>query len=384
MTTDLAKTPLHGWHIAHGGRMVDFAGWSMPVQYASIAAEHEATRRAVGVFDISHMGRLQFFGPAAAEFLDTIVTRRVVDLKPNQVRYALVCNDQGGILDDVLVYGGKADGAPPFSMVVNASNRDKIVAWLTAKASKWNQQRPQGEPVSLGDNTTETAMIAVQGPKAIEVLSPLFVTTPARPPLDLASMRYYHCAQGSFAESEVLVSRTGYTGEDGFEIICEHGAAPEIWERILEAADKVGGRAVGLGARDTLRLEAAMPLYGHELTEAINPYQAGLSFAVNLGERQFAGRDALARFAVDTAQPVRVGLQAEGRRVPRQGCAVLQGDDIVGEVTSGTFSPTFERPIAMAYVRPSAQAVGTHLAVDIRGTEQAATVVPLPFYERGK
>jgi aminomethyltransferase len=200
----------------------------------------------------------------------------------------------------------------------------------------------------------------------------------------LSDSRYYSYNAYDFGEYEVLVSRTGYTGEDGIEIICDCEDAVGIWETIIEHASRVGGAAAGLAARDTLRLEAAMPLYGHELSESINPLQAGLSFAVNLGGRDFVGRESLERFAADKAQPVRVGLEIEGKRVPRQGCPVLHERDVVGEVTSGTFSPTFERPIAMAYVRPSAQAVGTRLAVDIRGTQHAAVVVPLPFYQRGK
>ncbi len=385
MTTDLARTPLYDWHVAHGGRMVDFAGWSMPVQYISIADEHNATRGSVGVFDISHMGRLQFFGPAVAQFLDTVVTRRVVDMKRNQVRYSLVCNENGGILDDVLVYAGIPSEPGSFTMVVNASNRQKIFDWLKQREAAWLDTLEEKPFFSFGNViSSQTAMIAVQGPKAIEVLTPFFQMQRDYPPLDLASMRYYHCAVGVFVDGSVWVSRTGYTGEDGFEIICDSEVAVENWERIIDAAEKVGGMAAGLGARDTLRLEAAMPLYGHELSEAINPFQAGLSFAVNLGDRDFVGREALERFAADRMQPVRVGLQLEGKRVARQGCAVLQGSEVVGEVTSGTFSPTFERPIAMAYVRPTAQAVGTRLAVNIRGTEHAAVVVPLPFYERGK
>jgi aminomethyltransferase len=368
---ELARTPLHDWHVAHGGRMVDFAGWSMPVQYTSIAAEHNATRKAVGVFDISHMGRLQFFGRNVPQYLDSVVTRRVTDLKPGQVRYALVCNEAGGILDDVLVYGGTADSKPPYSMVVNASNRERIVDWL--------QRHAIGSDISFGDVTVPTGMIAVQGPHASELLQPLMEFTKS-----LATMRYYTYVECRFNRAEALISRTGYSGEDGFEIICEREFAVNNWERIVAAAEKLGGMAAGLGARDTLRLEAAMPLYGHELSEAINPIQAGLEFAVNLGGREFVGSKALERFAADKTQPVRVGLQVEGKRVARQGCPVLHNDKVVGEVTSGTFSPTFERPIAMAYVRPTAQAIGTRLAVDIRGTQHAAIVVPLPFYKRTK
>ncbi|MCI0332122.1 MAG: glycine cleavage system aminomethyltransferase GcvT [Planctomycetes bacterium] len=383
-TTDLLRTPLHDWHVAHGGRMIDFAGWSMPVQYTSITDEYYATRNAVGVFDISHMGRLQFFGTAAAAFLDSVVTRRVTDLKPDQVRYGLVCNELGGILDDVLLYGGTADGVRPYAMVVNASNREKIVDWLREQLPAWQQRSSQRDALSIGDVTLQTAMIAVQGRKAIEVLASFFRMDSSAPALDLGGMRYYHYDRGYFAGNGVTVSRTGYTGEDGIEIICDRDIATDIWDGIVEAAAQVGGMAAGLGARDTLRLEAAMPLYGHELSEAINPIQAGLSFAVNLSGRDFVGRDVLERFSVDKTQPVRIGLHVEGKRVPRQGCPVLQSSEIVGEVTSGTFSPTFERPIAMAYVRPTAQAVGTRLAVDIRGTQHAATVVPLPFYDRGR
>jgi aminomethyltransferase len=381
--TDLLRTPLHDWHVAHGGRMVDFAGWSMPVQYASIADEHNATRNAVGVFDISHMGRLQFFGENTALFLDSVLTRRVTDMKPGQVRYALVCNEEGGILDDVLVYGCALDLEVPFSMVVNASNRAKIVAWLESKLPEGKKPLQQRK-TWFGDDTMNTAMIAVQGPKAFEILSPLVGEKTEGKRLDLASIRYYHFERAIFGSNGVWISRTGYTGEDGFEIICEDECASENWELIVAAAEKVGGIAAGLGARDTLRLEAAMPLYGHELSEAINPIQAGLNFAVNLTGREFIGREAIERFAADKSQPVRIGLQVEGKRVPRQGYPVLQGDDIVGEVTSGTFSPTFERSIAMAYVRPTAQAIGSKLAVDIRGTQHPATVVPLPFYERTK
>jgi aminomethyltransferase len=382
-TTELARTPLYDWHVAHGGRMVDFAGWSMPVQYKSIAEEHNATRNAVGVFDISHMGRLQFFGSNVPQFLDSVVTRRVVDMKPTQVRYALVCNEEGGILDDVLVYAGMPPANyPTFTMVVNASNRRRIFEWLKRQEAQW-QTETKELGFSFGDvESRRTAMIAIQGPKAREVIASLVAIHDERLDSDVRKMRYYSCGLALLLDA-ITISRTGYTGEDGFEIICDHEDATEIWAAIVIAATKVGGMACGLGARDTLRLEAAMPLYGHELSEAINPFQAGLGFAVNLASRDFIGRKALEKFAADKNQPVRVGLQLEGRRVPRQGCPVLYGDEVVGEVTSGTFSPTFERPIAMAYVRPTSQAVGTRLAVDIRGGQHPATVVPLPFYKRG-
>lgn len=370
MTTDLARTPLHDWHVTHGGRMVDFAGWSMPVQYKSIADEHNATRKAVGVFDISHMGRLRFEGTGVLPFLDSMVTRRVTDLKPNQIRYALVCKEDGGILDDVLVYAGSADGHRPPGMVVNASNREKIVAWL-------EDHLPSN--VTLSDDTFQTAMIAVQGPAAIDAVQSLLELE-----APISAMRYYTCASGHFEGHEILVSRTGYTGEDGVELICNAALSLELWDQIMTSAAAAGGMAAGLGARDTLRLEAAMPLYGHELNEATNPLQAGLNFAVNLGGREFISSKALEKFAADKSQPVRIGLELDCKRVPREGCPVQHNDTIVGEVTSGTFSPTLERPIAMAYVQPTAQAIGNKLSVDIRGTQYPAVVVSLPFYNRSK
>ncbi len=374
MTTQLARTTLFDWHVSHGGRMVDFAGWEMPVQYSSITSEHQATRTAVGVFDISHMGRLRFFGPDAARFLDASVTRRVTDMRPGQIRYGLVCNDRGGILDDVLVYRLVADDqadddTATFQVVVNASNRAKIVEWFGRRLPDYATR--------LDDVTTSTAMIAVQGPLAVRLVTPLV-------DCDLSTMRYYTGTDTAFDGIPCYVSRTGYTGEDGCEIICPADKALAIWEKLMATGASYGIQAVGLGARDTLRLEAAMPLYGHELTEQINPIQAGLGFAVSFGEREFVGRAALERFAKDASLPVRIGLQLDGKRVPRQGADVLRGDHPIGEVTSGTYSPTFERPIAMAYVEPAAQAPGSRLAADIRGSVYPAVVVPLPFYERGK
>lgn len=374
MTTQLARTPLFDWHTAHGGRMVDFAGWEMPVQYASITGEHQATRKNIGLFDISHMGRLRFYGPDAARFLDATVTRRVTDMRPGQIRYGLVCNDRGGILDDVLVYRLVTpetvdDDTPTFQVVVNASNRAKIVDWF--------QRRLPDYATRLDDVTTATAMIAVQGPKAVRLVAPLVSC-------DLATMRYYTGADASFDGIACYASRTGYTGEDGCEIICPAENAVAIWEKLAATGASYGLEPVGLGARDTLRLEAAMPLYGHELSEQINPIQAGLQFAVSFADREFVGRAALDRATKDASLPVRVGLQLDGKRVPRQGAAVLRAGESIGEVTSGTYSPTFERPIAMAYVQPSAQAPGTRLDVDIRGTTFPTVVVPLPFYERGK
>jgi aminomethyltransferase len=374
MTSQLARTPLYDWHASHGGRLVDFAGWEMPVQYSSIVVEHTATRTGCALFDVSHMARFRFTGPHAREFLESLVTRRVADMQPGQIRYSLVTNDAGGILDDVLVYclphrGPKNDtehagGDVDFAMVVNASNRAKIAAWIAHHLAGHNG-------VTFVDRTLETSMIAVQGPRAIELAQPLVEH-------DLASMKYYTGVRTKIAGHEALVSRTGYTGEDGVELVIPNGDAASVWEKLIAA----GAVAAGLGSRDTLRLEAAMPLYGHELSEAIDPIQAGLKFAVNVKDRKFPGRDALERRMGDPATPRRIGLMLDGKRVPREGYAVHAGSKQVGTVTSGTFSPTLEKPIAMGYVEPDAAAAGTRLEVDIRGRSEPAEVVALPFYKR--
>jgi aminomethyltransferase len=367
----LQKTSLHDWHVERGARMVDFAGWSMPVQYHSIVEEHQATRRACGLFDVSHMGRLIVDGPDAQRFLDSLLTRRIDDMTPGQVRYSLLCNESGGVLDDVLVYQIHLPegGLSGYGLVVNASNRAKIMAWLA--------QHLKGFDARVDDKTLEYAMIAVQGPKSIELLDSITEC-------ELTAQRYYHGLMTRVGGFRAFVSRTGYTGEDGCEIICDAADALIIWKRLIDLAEPAGGGPVGLAARDTLRLEAGMPLYGHELAESINPVEAGLDFAVNLRGREFVGGEALRRSQKEGPAKVRVGLQIDGKRPAREQAVILQGDAPVGQVTSGTFSPTFERPIAMGYVKPTAAALGAHLAVDVRGQHYAAQVAPLPFYQRGK
>ncbi len=367
-TSELLKTPLHDWHASRGGRLVDFAGWSMPVQYASIIDEHNATRNAVGLFDVSHMGRFYFRDPRACEFLDSLTTRRVWPMEAGKIRYSLMTRDDGGVLDDVLVYYLEDHEGRPFCfMVVNASNREKILAWL----------HEHGDLAKYGfeDRTTRTAMIAVQGPKALAVVDPLCSVAPS-------TLGYYHGMSAEVRGINAIISRTGYTGEDGCELTVDADHAEEIWKRILKDAATVGGSAVGLAARDTLRLEAAMPLYGHELSEEINPATADVDFAINLKDRAFPGRDAIAAARDDKSLPRRVGLEMEGRRAAREHCWVYAGDRQVGEVTSGTFSPTLQKPIAMAFVDPSFTAAGTALEIDIRGKRLSARVCQLPFYKR--
>src|SRR5262245_59316453 len=349
--------------------MVDFAGWSMPVQYSSIVAEHTASRTAAGLFDVSHMGRLRFAGPGAAQFLDGLVTRSVADMQLGQVRYGLVTNDRGGVLDDVLVYHlAHADGGAYYIMVVNASNREKIVAWI-------DRHLGGRDDVRWADITLDTAMIAVQGPLALELLGP-------RVDGDLTTMKYYHAIETLIAGRSAIVSRTGYTGEDGFELIVPATAAKEIWDGVLADGNSRGARAAGLGARDTLRLEAAMPLYGHELNEETNPLEAGLDFAVNLQGRRFPGSEVLAAVKRDGPKRVRIGLTLAGKRVPREHYGIYAAGQPIGEVTSGTFSPTLEKPIAMGYVAPKFGKPDTELSIDIRGVQEPARVVRLPFYRR--
>jgi aminomethyltransferase len=347
--------------------MVDFAGWSMPVQYSSIVTEHQATRREVGLFDISHMGRLRFDGPGAAAFLDRLVTRRVADMTPGRIRYGLVVNESGGVLDDVLTYRLRDLGGNDYHcLVVNAGNREKILAWLAPRLA-------EARDVTMTDNTLPWSMIAVQGPKALELAKPLLEDDPSK-------LKYYTGQETRISGQAGVVSRTGYTGEDGVELMLDASRAAEVWERLIAA----GATACGLGCRDTLRLEAAMPLYGHELTEAINPFEADLAFAVDLEGREFTGREALVKCSTQPSSRARVGLTLGGKRVPREHCLVLKEAAEVGVVTSGTFSPTLDTPIAMAYVDRAHAELNTELMVDIRGRSEPARVVKLPFYRRQK
>ncbi len=357
------QTPLHAWHRAHGGRLVEFGGWSMPVQYTTIVQEHHTVRNRVGLFDIGHMGRLRVEGADAEAWLDYTTTNHVAKLGPGQIQYSLMVDETGGIVDDVLVY------RPPdaLGMVCNAANRAEVVAQL--------EQTRGGRDATLIDMTTRTAMIAAQGPAALEVVQRVFQAP-------LAALNYYHCARGTILGVPALASRTGYTGEDGFELIVPVHSALATWEALLAAGREFGILPCGLGARDTLRFEAAMPLFGHELTRQVNPYAAGLGWAVKLGKGDFVGREALKARKVHPGK-ARVGLALEGKRIARHGCAVKDGDGhVVGEVTSGTFAPTLEKSLAMALVDPTASAEGIPLVVDVRGRDEPARIVPLPFYRR--
>lgn len=366
----LARTPLDAWHRSAGAKMVPFAGYEMPIQYgAGIVAEHQACRTRAALFDVSHMGRLRFEGDGAAEFLDHVLTRRVSDLPVGDVRYSMVCNAAGGVLDDVLVSHLQTPSERRFHLlVVNASNREKIIRWLTPILNDF-------PTVTMSDRTELTAMIAIQGPLALETCKQLLKFDPNR-------LKNYQARITDQFRKPVIVSRTGYTGEDGLELIVRAEEAPRVWENILLAGRKSGFIAAGLGARDTLRMEAGMPLYGHELNETIDPLSVGLSFAVNLANRSFIGDEALTRIKSEGSTQTRIGLLPDGKRPAREGCDVLDASGTkIGIVTSGGPSPTLGVPIAMALI-DRAHASDQEFQIDIRGRVVAAKPTKLPFYRR--
>ena len=362
--TILLKTPCHSWHVAHHGRMVDFAGWDMPVQYSTIAEEHSAVRTKAGLFDIAHMGRLLFEDEGAERFLNYLLTCNVSELNEGQIRYGLVTNERGGILDDILVYRFPNR----YLLVVNASNRLKILGWI--------EKHRAGFDVSVRDETENTAMVALQGPQSVGILNLLTL-----PGLDVDSLEYYTGLDCEVLGAPAIVSRTGYTGEDGFELIVPADWGIDLWETLMEKGAGLGLKPAGLGCRDTLRLEAAMPLYGHELSENLDPFSAGLGFAVKLDKENFIGQEALRELRDKTAKR-RVGLVLEGKRIAREGSNIFHQGAEVGEVTSGTYSPTLEKSIAMGYIEKSVAKPDTEIDVEIRTQKIPARIVKLPFYRR--
>jgi aminomethyltransferase len=361
---ELLRTPLYDLHVAAGARLVPFGGWSMPLQYSGIIAEHQAVRGAVGLFDLSHMGRLYFRGQPGRALLQHITTNDVEALAPGRAQYSLICAEDGGILDDTVAY----NLGDEHLLVVNASNRLKVLTWLGRQAAAANLA------ATVDDLTGETAMLGLQGPLAEAVLQPLTA-------LDLSALRFYAATSGSVAGLTALVARTGYTGEDGFELVVRAADGPDLWQALAARRDPAQPVACGLGARDTLRLEAGMALYGHELDEATNPFEAGLGRVVKLEKGPFAGRAALQ--ALSRREPDRrlVGFQMVGRAVPRQGYPILVSGAQVGKVTSGSFSPTLGKGLGLAYVQASAAEPGRLVEVLIRERSEPARVVALPHYQ---
>jgi aminomethyltransferase len=355
----LRRTPLYEEHKALGARLVDFAGWEMPVQYSGIMAEHEAVRNQVGLFDVSHMGEVVFKGPQAEEAVQRLVTRDVSRLSVGQAGYAAVCYESGGTVDDVLVYKTPDD----FLIVVNASNREKDVEHF--------QENTGDLDVEVVDESDDWALLALQGPRAVELLQHLTET-------DLFSMKYYRYEVGEVEGAYAMISRTGYTGEDGFELFVRPNDAPRLWRRLVEA----GAAPAGLGARDTLRLEAGMCLYGNELDAETTPLEAGIGFAVHLDkEQEFVGQEALLKEKDEGLRKRLVGFKVEGRGIARHDYPVAVEGETVGHVTSGTMSPTLNEAIGLALVAPD---VEDEFEVAIRSRTVAAHTVPLPFYKREK
>jgi len=369
----LRLSPLHDEHVSLGAAFTGFAGWQMPVRYSSDLAEHAAVRTAAGLFDLSHMAEIAVSGADAGAFLDYALAGRLSTLPLLKAKYSLLLDAGGGIVDDLIVY---ASGEAEYLVVANASNRAAVVEALA--------ERQAGFEVQLVDLTEHTALIAVQGPAAREILE----ATPGLERRDdlsrgrsLESLGYYAAMGMAWADGAVFVARTGYTGEDGFELYVDNADAASLWRAILSAGEPRGLVPCGLAARDTLRLEAGMPLYGHELSRDILPVQAGLGRVVAADKARFVGQAAIEQGPTPDAR-VLVGLRTEGRRAPRADYAVLAGDSEVGVVTSGALSPTLGHPIAMALVHPDHREPGTVLDVDVRGTRVPATVVTLPFYRK--
>ena len=359
------RTSLFDTHAATGATLVPFAGWEMPVSYpGGTVAEVAAVRQGVGLFDVSHMGEVSVMGPGAFDFVQRVTTNDVSKLSSGQAQYSLLLNAAGGVIDDIIVYNGAPND---YFIVLNAGCKDKDWDWLQQNAAS-------NADVVLKDLSDDTALIAVQGPQAVELV--------ARVAEDnrLGGLSRFHFTSGTISDTRLLLSRTGYTGEDGFEIFCPWEDAPEIWQTFLAW----GAVPAGLGARDVLRLEAAYPLYGHELDAEHAPWQSGVGWAVKPGKGEFVGRaEAVRRKTSDPPQRL-VGLKMNERAIPREGYGILDSDgNAVGAVTSGTFSPTVKAGIAMARLATSAAQPGAHVFVDIRGRRAGATVVPLPFYRNG-
>ena len=357
------KTPLHDTHVELGARMVEFAGWSMPVQYTGIRAEHLHTRSACSLFDVSHMGRLKLAGSDAGSLLNRLCTRNLADADVGRCYYSHICREDGGILDDVIV----SRFEDQWGVVCNASNREKITAWITKHA--------EGLDVKLTDETTATAMIAIQGPKTMDVARGLVGS-------DLDEVKRFRFRTFDVMGMPITVYQSGYTGEHGFEIVVPAGIVKMLVPQLLGTKDRPHAivRPAGLGARDTLRLEAAMPLYGHELSEEVDSLTAGQAWCVDLS-KDFIGGEAMRKLKESGLKRRLVGLELDSRRIARQHSVVYSGETSIGEVTSGTLSPTLDKSIAMASVLAEHTEVGSSLEVAVGKGRIAAKVVALPFYK---
>lgn len=366
----MKRTPLFNAHQKLGAKLIEFGGWEMPVYYTSIIEEHQAVRTAAGLFDISHMGEIQVRGGAALEFLNSVLTNDARKLTPGLGQYTLLCNERGGVVDDLYAY---RVGEEEFLLIVNASRIEADVLWLQTCLAKYHKR----DNVELKNASDEFGAVAVQGPKVAAFIDSLF---------PVAKLRKNDVMRCSFAGGDVLVSRTGYTGEDGFEVVAPAKSTEALWNKLLEAGQPVGLKPAGLGARDTLRTEACYPLYGHELDENTTPIEAGLGFFVALDKGDFLGRTVLAeQKAAGTRKKLAAFKMTERSAPPRPQYPVWSAGgnpEPIGEVTSGTQSPTLGGGIGLAYVPPSFAAPGTAVGIEIRGKQVPAVVVPKPFYRK--
>ena len=363
----LKRTPLFEEHHRLGARLVEFSGWEMPVQYSSILEEHDAVRTRAGLFDVSHMGEFKVQGADALAFLQQLVPNDVSRLALQQALYSQLCLPDGGVIDDLLIY---SLAEQHYMLVVNAGNIEKDLAWVKEQAKHFEQ-------VTVIDQSDTTSLLALQGPAAVAILQPLTE-------VDLAAIRYYHCQPGQVAGINCLISRTGYTGEDGFELYCAPVDVVALWNKLLEVGKPHGLLPAGLGARDTLRLEAGMCLYGHELDEQTNPLEARLGWSVKLNKENFIGRDALLRVKEQGPTKLLVGIEMLERGIPRGGYAIYQDEQRIGTLTSGAPGPSIHKNIGMGYVQANAATMGQPVQIDIRGKRVAAQIVALPFYKRKK
>lgn len=357
------KTPLSAAHEAAGGKMVPFAGFYMPVSYRGITEEHRKVRSSVGLFDLSHMGEFRVTGLKALEFLQKVTTNDATKLAVWDVQYSLMCYPEGGIVDDLLVY----HLPDSYLLVVNAANLEKDFDWLAA-------HKPEG--VTLTDESDRTALIAIQGPRAEALMAKLT-------DFDLPQLGYYKAARAKACGQEILFSRTGYTGEDGFELYMLPDNAEFFWRKIMEAGKEFDIEPIGLGARDTLRLEMKYMLYGNDIDATTNPMEAGLGWVVKLNKGDFLGKTPIEKMKSDGPKRKLAAFEMLEKSIPRKGCSIYAGNQKAGEVTSGTFSPTLEKGIGLGYVPAAHSAIGVKLDIDIRGKKTPAAVVPAPFYKNG-
>lgn len=362
----MRRTPLYDEHVRLGGKMVEFAGWEMPVQYSGVIPEHVAVRERVGLFDVSHMGEIWVSGPGAEAALESLLCNQVSKLTDGKAQYSAILNDQGGVIDDIIVYRFSRE---LYLLCVNASNATRDFEWLAGRA-------PAG--VRVANASDEYGQIAVQGPRALELLAPLCKGG------GLAGLKPFHFIEQELLGTKLIIARTGYTGEDGVEIFVRADRTVDLWRLLLEHGAGCGVAPCGLGARDSLRLEAAYPLHGHELGEDVSALESGLGWIVKFDKGEFIGRDALLKQRERGVPRKLAGFELDGAGIARQGDTLHAGGERVGVVTSGTKTPTVNKALGMALIRPDLAAPGTKVSALVRGREIPAHVVALPFYSRRK